>query len=190
MQRNGPRARHGSGCWRPRWSVRQDGVSGTSLQMIADRLGVTKAAVYHKFPTKDEIVLAVIEPALARLAPIAEAAERHRAPNARRQRTLGGIIDLVVEHRRLAAVLSYDPVVMRLVREHAVVATLERLLALLAGPEPDVATRVGVAMVAGGLISVGADPGMAELPDDELRRQLLTTACRTLGIRTPRGATA
>ena len=32
------------------------GVSGTSLQMIADRLGVTKAAVHHQFPTKDEIV--------------------------------------------------------------------------------------------------------------------------------------
>jgi AcrR family transcriptional regulator len=30
------------------------GVSGTSLQMIADALGVTKAAVYHQFKTKDE----------------------------------------------------------------------------------------------------------------------------------------
>ena len=35
------------------------GVGGTSLQMIADALGVTKAAVYHQFRTKDEIVLAV-----------------------------------------------------------------------------------------------------------------------------------
>ena len=37
------------------------GVSGTSLQMIADGLGVTKAAVYHQFRTKEEIVLAVAE---------------------------------------------------------------------------------------------------------------------------------
>ena len=37
------------------------GVGGTSLQAIADDLGLTKAAVYHQFRTKDEIALAVIE---------------------------------------------------------------------------------------------------------------------------------
>src|SRR5215216_3806867 len=37
------------------------GVGGTSLQMIADALGVTKAAVYHQFPAKDSIVIAAIE---------------------------------------------------------------------------------------------------------------------------------
>ena len=36
----------------------QNGVGGTSLQMIADAIGVTKAAVYHQYNTKDEIVLA------------------------------------------------------------------------------------------------------------------------------------
>ena len=35
--------------------------------MIADEVGVTKAAVYHQFNTKDEIVLAVAEVELARL---------------------------------------------------------------------------------------------------------------------------
>ncbi|WP_156763496.1 TetR/AcrR family transcriptional regulator, partial [Mycobacterium scrofulaceum] len=35
------------------------GVSGTSLQMIADAVGVTKAAVYHQFRTKEQIVIAV-----------------------------------------------------------------------------------------------------------------------------------
>jgi predicted DNA-binding protein YlxM (UPF0122 family) len=34
----------------------QYGVSGTSLQMIAEHIGVTKAAVYHQFRTKEEIV--------------------------------------------------------------------------------------------------------------------------------------
>ena len=41
------------------------GVSGTSLQMIADAIGVTKAAVYHQFKTKEEIVIAVTEMELA-----------------------------------------------------------------------------------------------------------------------------
>ena len=45
----------------------EHGVSGTSLQMIADAIGVTKAAVYHQYNTKDEIVLAVAQVVLARL---------------------------------------------------------------------------------------------------------------------------
>ena len=43
------------------------GVNGTSLQMIADELGVTKAAIYHQFPTKDEIVIAAVEVELVKV---------------------------------------------------------------------------------------------------------------------------
>src|SRR4249919_3146625 len=41
--------------------IAEHGVGGTSLQMIADAVGVTKAAVYHQFRAKDEIVIAVTE---------------------------------------------------------------------------------------------------------------------------------
>ena len=43
--------------------------------MIADALGVTKAAVYHQFKTKDEIIIAVTEMQLARLEEPLEEAE-------------------------------------------------------------------------------------------------------------------
>ena len=43
--------------------------------MIADEIGVTKAAVYHQYKTKDEIVLAAAESELGRLAAVVEAAE-------------------------------------------------------------------------------------------------------------------
>ena len=39
--------------------ISEHGVSGTSLQMIADEMGVTKAAVYRQFKTKEEIVIAI-----------------------------------------------------------------------------------------------------------------------------------
>ncbi len=42
--------------------------------MIADAIGVTKAAVYHQFKTKEEIVVAAVEVELARL----EAGARRR----------------------------------------------------------------------------------------------------------------
>ena len=45
--------------------IAEHGVSGTSLQMIADAMGVTKAAVYRQFKTKEEIVIAITERELA-----------------------------------------------------------------------------------------------------------------------------
>lgn len=161
----------------------EHGVSGTSLQMIADRLGVTKAAVYHQFRAKEEIVLAVIEPPLRELAPVAEAARRRRSPTARRDAALAGIIDLVVRHRRVAAALSFDPAVNQLVRRHDVIRVLEELQDLLTGPEPSEATRVAVTLVSGGLMIAGTDPRLATLGDEALRAQLLTTARRALRTR-------
>ena len=62
----------------------EHGVGGTSLQMIADALGVTKAAVYHQFKTKDEIVLAAAEAELAKLEAALDAAEAEPDPRAAR----------------------------------------------------------------------------------------------------------
>jgi AcrR family transcriptional regulator len=55
--------------------IADNGVGGTSLQMIADEVGVTKAAVYHQFKTKEEIVIALTERELGRLDDALEAAE-------------------------------------------------------------------------------------------------------------------
>ncbi|MFI5897945.1 TetR/AcrR family transcriptional regulator [Actinoplanes sp. NPDC051513] len=158
----------------------QHGVSGTSLQMIADRLGVTKAAVYHQFPTKDEIVLAVIDPALDRLEPIAEQAEAQRGHAARRDAVLAGVVDLVVEFRRVSSTLSFDPVVVRLVRSHHALRSLQRIRRLLGGTAPDPGSRVRMAVLSGGLIMAGADPAVAGLDDEDFRDHLLAAARRIL----------
>src|SRR5262249_11719535 len=57
----------------------EHGVRGTSLQMIADEIGVSKAAVYQQYNTKDEIVLAVAEVVVTRLDAAATAAEADRS---------------------------------------------------------------------------------------------------------------
>lgn len=41
--------------------ISEHGAAGTSLQMIADAIGVTKAAVYHQFKTKEAIIIALTE---------------------------------------------------------------------------------------------------------------------------------
>jgi len=162
------------------------GVSGTSLQMIADVLGVTKAAVYHQFQSKEEIVLAVVAPAVDSVARIADLAEARRSPASRREAALSGLVDLVVKNRRLAAVLRADPTVGQLIREYPDMVELSRRIGrLLTGPDPAPEIVVGAAMVGGGLMIAGMDPTLAEFDDEALRRHLLSGARRLLRVRTP-----
>ena len=48
--------------------------------MIADAIGVTKAAIYHQFRTKEEIVIAVLEVDLVRLESALDIAEAEDLP--------------------------------------------------------------------------------------------------------------
>ncbi|MEU5879214.1 TetR/AcrR family transcriptional regulator [Spirillospora sp. NPDC047279] len=162
------------------------GVNGTSLQMIADEIGVTKAAVYHQFHTKDEIVRAVAAPAFERLYRITEEAERKRRRSERAETILAGIVDLVVDNRRLSAVLQTDPAVTHIVRARPEMQDLERrITTLLAGPDPDDDLLLGTVMVSGGLMNVATDPRLAGFDDERLRRHLLSVARRLIRLRPP-----
>src|SRR5512134_2620071 len=110
----------------------EHGISGTSLQMIADAIGVTKAAVYHQYNTKDEIVLAVAEVVLTRLEAAVTAAEAERSRARAREVLTVEMIGLAVERRRMASILQRDPVMLRFLEEHEpfrhVMARVNRLL--------------------------------------------------------------
>src|SRR5262249_4599589 len=96
----------------------EHGISGTSLQMIADAIGVTKAAVYHQYNTKEEIVLAVARIVLAGLEAAVTAAEAERSRSRARELLVTEMINLAVERRRMAGVLQRDPVMLRFLEEH------------------------------------------------------------------------
>ena len=96
----------------------EHGVNGTSLQMIADAIGVTKAAVYHQFKTKDEIVVAAVEVELVKLEAALDAAEADGHPPRARELVLTQVIDLAVERRRMVSAVQHDPVVVRLLAKH------------------------------------------------------------------------
>src|SRR5512145_2380211 len=88
----------------------EHGISGTSLQMIADAIGVTKAAVYHQYNAKDDIVLAVAGVVLADLESAVTAAEACRSRARARELLIARMVDLAVARRRMASVLQRDPV--------------------------------------------------------------------------------
>lgn len=157
----------------------KNGVGGTSLQMIADSIGLTKAAVYHQFKTKDEIVLAAAEDELERLESVLEVAEGQRTKARARQVLLAGIVDLAVERRHTVNVILSDPVVLRFFDGHErYMSVVTRLSWLLMGPGGSSEDYVQTAMFIAALNGAVMQPMVAKLDDETLRTELLRLARR------------
>lgn len=151
----------------------EHGIGGTSLQMIADAIGVTKAAVYHQYNTKDEIVLAVAEVVLAGLDEAVTAAEAERSHARARDVLVARMIDLAVEQRRMAGILQRDPVMLGFLQEHAPFRrVMGRVNRTLMGGASDTAARVLAATVAGAVAGAVVHPLAQNLEDEALRSQL------------------
>jgi AcrR family transcriptional regulator len=162
----------------------EHGISGTSLQMIADAIGVTKAAVYHQYNTKDEIILAVAQVVLARLEAAVTAAEAERSRSRAREVLIAQMIDLAVERRRMASVLQRDPVMLRFLEEHAPFRrVMERVNRLLMGGAPDPRARVQAAVLASAIAGAILHPLVLDLDDETLRAQLLRQVRKLLPLR-------
>ncbi len=161
----------------------QHGVAGTSLQMIADALGVTKAAVYHQFNTKDEIVLAAAEVELAQLESVVDAAEAQPSSKLARNVLLEGIVDLTVARRRTVNAILSDPVVVGFFADHETWRdVMHRLRRLLIGDDAGPEARVRTAMLVAAISGAATHPFVADLDDDVLRIELLRLARRFLGL--------
>jgi len=138
------------------------GVNGTSLQMIADAIGVTKAAVYHQFNTKEEIVLAAVEVELTRFEPALTAAEADG---------------------RMVVTLLYDPVVIPLLSgQEPLQLFIQRLFRIVMGPRRGPQAQVRTAMVLTAIGGAVTHPLVADLDDDALRAHLLDLTWRFLEL--------
>ena len=172
------------------------GFAATSTREIAERLGVTKAALYYYFRTKDDLLSAIVGPATAELEALIERAVTERAvteravtdaSSAARDNLLLSYVDLVARHAELIRVLANDPAVKECASLRAVVPLFQRLVPLLAGTdEPDTAqrTRVRAALSAihGALVR--------GQPDDDpeiLRATAVEVARAVLGLPDPAG---
>ncbi len=162
----------------------QNGISGTSLQMIADHMGVTKAAVYYQFHTKDEIVLALIEEPLQELHETLELAASQPSRRKRLETLLTGFVDLVLDNRQAAAVLQGDPKTPEIVASsEPLQAVAVRFRDVAMGTEASAADQVALSVLASGVLMAGADPDLAHLDDPTLRHELLAVGRRILTLR-------
>lgn len=153
--------------------IAEHGVGGTSLQMIADAIGVTKAAVYHQFKTKEQIVIALTERELGSLEEALDAAEAHNHRTQAREVLLARVIDLAVERRGAASTLQFDPVIVRLLAEHEPFQKfIQRLYGVLVDDAAEDA-RVSAAMLSGAIAVGVVHPLVSDIDNDKLRAQLL-----------------
>jgi AcrR family transcriptional regulator len=152
----------------------EHGVNGTSLQMIADAIGVTKAAIYHQFKTKEELVLAAAEVDLMGLQTALDAAEAQEYLPQARMEVLARVIDLAVERRRMVSAFQRDPVMVRFLAEHEPFRQLmERLHTVLTAGDTGPEARVRAAMISAAIGGAVMHPLVVDLDDDTLRAQLL-----------------
>ena len=161
----------------------EHGITGTSLQMIADALGVTKAAVYHQFKTKDEIVLSAAGASFLALEQALDAADAEPSRADALDLLLMRYIEIAVRRRRYEPALQNDPVMLRIVADHEPFRHLMDRFYRTLLPDDSDAARVRVAMVFGGINGAVVHPLVRDLDTDELQGQLLRLARDLVGCR-------
>jgi AcrR family transcriptional regulator len=156
--------------------------AGTSLQMIADELGLTKAAIYYHFRTREQLLIALMEPILNEIAAVVNAAGRKRGARARAEAMLDGYADIVTRNRALAAVTTFDPSVRAVLRNQPEwTAVIDRQIALLAATASPEAGAVNAAVILTGLAGA-ASSARPQLDDATLRTHLIDVGRRALGL--------
>ena len=155
------------------------GYDATSLQLIADEMGLTKAAVYYHFRVKSELLHATMKPGIERINAVADEAAALRGRRARIEHVVSGVADFLVENRHYAVMAATDPAAKRHDMDKESSDLRERILTLFYGDNPTATQRLAYAAVAGIPDSL---PELVELSDDELREALRETMLRILRV--------
>lgn len=159
----------------------ENGVHGTSLQMIADRVGVGKAAVYYQFKSKEDIALEVIRPSIDDMARVTRIAAALPDWESRRAVAISGLVEMAVRNRHLALMFRGDPAVEHIVLEQPEMkATIESLREMLVGPERGGVSRVEFSVFFAGIGKAAVDPQLSDLDDDELHAALMDISNRIM----------
>lgn len=165
--------------------ISRNGFAGTSLQMIADELGFTKAAIYYHFRTRDQLLIAMMEPMLHQIRRVVEIAEAQRTPRTQMNAMVEGFAGVVAKNHSLAAVMVFDPSVHRVLQSQPDWGDLiGRQLGLLTQLDPAEEGIVKATALMTGL--AGAASGApVEMDETALVAQLSDIGRRIMGLRHP-----
>ncbi|MFW5416278.1 TetR/AcrR family transcriptional regulator [Nocardiopsis sp. CNT-189] len=156
----------------------QQGFSETSLRQIAERLEITKAALYYHYPSKQDLLAEVVRPLLEEGEALLAGAEAEGEPSPRR--FLEGYFELMRRHRSVLNVLLFDMGAAARLGDvvPALLTWRERAARVLFG-DGLTEERLALAVFAvGGLQDVAFLPG--ESPGTALRDSTVDAALRVL----------
>jgi len=144
-------------------------VAGTSLQMIADRLGVSKPAIYHHFRSRDEIIGALMEPVFVdaragveHLEALSDGKRRRAAPQF--------YADFVVRHRRIINLVFFDRGALAGGLAETVDELVDGVGEMLASSHETVRVDLGITLVYG---AAALATRRQDLDDEQLREVLV-----------------
>jgi AcrR family transcriptional regulator len=154
------------------------GYAATSLQDIADEMGVVKANVYYYFRTKDSLITELLSERISELEVLIGEVEGIVDRQERENRLILGYVEqVVIAHRSLAPVNFSDPTIRNLPEVAERLDTLtDRAAAALFGGSPTPRQRAALA------IALDLKPALRELTSlrDDAVREALAAICRAL----------
>ena len=165
------------------------GYAGTSVADIANRLGMSKAALYYHFRSKTEILRALLEEPVAAYSRLVGSAA---AGQIGARDLLGAVIDTTADLRALVDVIGNDPSARSALQDLLPRSREinEAITAALAGPRPDPAgiirAHAAYAAAKNGTLALLAARGGHLTQHD--RAELLAAAERALTAGAPAAA--
>ncbi|MQB01135.1 MAG: TetR family transcriptional regulator [Actinobacteria bacterium] len=156
-----------------------DGYARTSLREIAEKVGISKPALYYHFGSKEDLLVEIVRPLQDAMAELLDRAEAADPPPTGRD-FFTAYFDVVMEHRQLSVWLSMD----NAPRAHPALtergwAQQERLIKLLRGDDDSFERSVEVACALGamqvGIMTFATLGGL-----DQAREHILGAALRLL----------
>lgn len=155
------------------------GYDGSSIGMIASGMGLSKGAVSYHFPTKEDLLEGVVEPAWSDLDAFLEKVGPGPLRPARRREAIAEYVSIMVKHRALLAFMAREGDRQRPEPGFSRWPNVaERLGQAFCGDQQDLGERIYLAAVFRGLALAAAM--FPEVDDDLLQEHLLRFAETTL----------
>ena len=157
----------------------KQGVQKTSLQEIADKLGITKPALYYHFASREDLLRSIVQPLIDAGERFLDDQEAASAIEARA--LLEGYFDFHYRHRAdILLLLAELTTLADLGMIEIVLAWRNRLGALLFGPEPTLAQATRAVVALGGLQDCTIQ--FMDVSQEELREASVNAAMAALGM--------
>lgn len=155
------------------------GVQQTSLQDIADRLGITKPALYYHFASREDLVRSIVTPLLDDGEGfLARMEQRHDVSPVE---LIEGFFDFHHRHRKdMMLLLTELTTLAELGLIDVVLSWRARLTRLVFGPEATLEQQARAVLAFGGMQDCTMQ--FPDTPVEELRTATVTAARAALGI--------